>query len=78
MNYERIHFSGKNDYEWDDSHWVLDQRVFSAHMIKDMLYKGVCNFCDMSRGSSSKINGLCEAIEKKINRPYAYIYASKT
>ena len=65
MNYERIHFSGKNDYEWDDSHWVLDQDCFPAHMIKDMLYKGVCNFCDMSR-DSSKINGLCEAIEKKL------------
>ena len=77
MNYDRVHFLGKDDYEWDESYWAIDTNCFPAHIIKDALYKGVCNFYDMSR-ASSKINGLCEAMEKKVNRPVdAHIYASK-
>ena len=55
MNYERVHFSGKDDYEWDESYWALDNNCFPAHIIKDALYKGVCNFYDMLPNTNNVI-----------------------
>ncbi len=77
MTYDRVQFEGKDNFQWDDVEWCLDNDCFPAPIIRDAIHNGVCHFLDMSK-STSKINHLCGVFEKKFDKPFdAHVYACK-
>ena len=77
LTYDRVQFSGKENYKWDDTDWCLDDDCFPPTIVRDAIHNGVCHFLDMSK-STWKINRLCSIFEKKLKKPVdAHIYACK-